>query len=57
MGSFVHQSSHQIGNHFLSFPILFQQKCTICTKSTKPYLQTIIGLKRPKPEKTVGGIL
>lgn len=38
VGSFVHPFSHQIGNCSLSFPILFQQKCTICTKSTKPYL-------------------
>jgi hypothetical protein len=35
---FVHCFSHQIGNVFLSFPSMSQQKCTICTKSTKPYL-------------------
>lgn len=33
------------------FSILSQQKCTICTKLTKSYLQTVIGLKTPKTEK------
>lgn len=48
---FVHHFSHQIGKRFLSFPILFWQKCTVCTTSTKPYLQIMIGLKTPKTEK------
>lgn len=49
--SFVHHFSHQIVKRFLSFPILSQQKCTIRTKLTKLYLQTMIGLKTPKTEK------